>query len=242
EVIRPLTDSEKDRILGGEACQWSEFVDSVNINSRIWPRAAAIGEKLWTASVLTEDINDMYRRLDQFKEDLAERGMNLDSIYENRLKSLADNGSYEDLKAIMDIMEEVKYHGRMPGLLEKDELYLPDYPLNRLVDIARPESPAARKFSQQVKEENQAAVLESLRNWNRSATELEPYLSANEFLQDLDSMNHELKLVTGALIEIREGGNSQMGDSLLLQKLNYLESGEHGLILAVVPAFRELME
>ncbi len=36
EVMKPLTIQEKDRIVGGVACQWAEFVDGDNIESRIW--------------------------------------------------------------------------------------------------------------------------------------------------------------------------------------------------------------
>ena len=43
-----LTAEEQKRILGGEACMWSEFVTPETIDSRIWPRLAAIAERFWS--------------------------------------------------------------------------------------------------------------------------------------------------------------------------------------------------
>ncbi len=41
----PLTKREKKRILGGEATMWSELVTPETVDSRIWPRSAAIAER-----------------------------------------------------------------------------------------------------------------------------------------------------------------------------------------------------
>ncbi|MEO6924501.1 MAG: family 20 glycosylhydrolase, partial [Bryocella sp.] len=57
-----LTPEQAKRILGGEACSWSEMVTSETVDSRIWPRTAAVAERFWSAQNVT-DTDDMYRRL-----------------------------------------------------------------------------------------------------------------------------------------------------------------------------------
>src|SRR6185369_5266800 len=63
EATTALTPEQKARVLGGEATMWTDIVSHENMDNRIWPRTAAIAERLWSPAQF-RDIDSMYRRLD----------------------------------------------------------------------------------------------------------------------------------------------------------------------------------
>ena len=75
-----LTQEQSSRILGGEACMWSEYVNDQTVDSRIWPRAAAIAERLWSAREVT-DVESMYARLETVSRALDWVGVEHRSTY-----------------------------------------------------------------------------------------------------------------------------------------------------------------
>ena len=136
-----LSENEKNRILGGEACMWGEFVNPENIESRIWPRAAAIAERLWSPAEVN-DIQDMYRRLEFVDRDLTMLGLKHHALYLEKIQRLAGDMDAEPLLIFADLIK--------PPILtirKKARTYYSDTPLNRLVDVIRPESGVARDFS-----------------------------------------------------------------------------------------------
>lgn len=63
----------RDLMLGGEACMWGEFVDRNNVHPRIWPRASATAERLWSEEV--ESFSDAARRLEEHACRMNRRGI-----------------------------------------------------------------------------------------------------------------------------------------------------------------------
>jgi len=73
EPCKALTAQECSLILGGEGCMWGETVDASDIQQTIWPRAAAIAERLWGPRGTTPQ--DATNRMFAFRCLLNERGI-----------------------------------------------------------------------------------------------------------------------------------------------------------------------
>jgi hexosaminidase len=78
DILQGLTnETSLPFILGGEAAMWGETVDASNILSVVWPRAAAVAERLWSYNFNSSKANDhdTINRLSMFRCLLTERGV-----------------------------------------------------------------------------------------------------------------------------------------------------------------------
>jgi hexosaminidase len=166
-----LSEDAKARVIGGEACMWAEWVTPETVDSRIWPRMAAIAERYWSPATVV-DVADMYRRLDVVSQRLTFVGLTHRSGYQPMLERLTENRPTGVVAAILDLVEPVKNYNR--GRKEK---YTSLSPLNRPVDAARPESDEARAFGEAVdrlladpvKKAGREGLAASLRHWQAEA-------------------------------------------------------------------------
>ena len=141
-----LSAEEKARILGGEDTMWSEYVNWENIDSRIWPRTAAIAERLWSPQETT-NVESMYARMEAESSRLEFLGLThrtYQRIMVQRMAGSAPADQFEALFVLTQAVEPVKDYNResTPGE-EPTSLK----PLTRVVDAAKPESMVSRRFS-----------------------------------------------------------------------------------------------
>ncbi|XP_045536140.1 chitooligosaccharidolytic beta-N-acetylglucosaminidase [Papilio machaon] len=65
-------------VLGGEVALWSEYIDAQALDTRVWPRAAAVGERLW--SDLRSGFAAAEPRMQRHRARLLARGLRPDVL------------------------------------------------------------------------------------------------------------------------------------------------------------------
>jgi len=144
----PLTAAEKQLILGGEATMWAELVSPETVDSRIWPRTAAIAERLWSPQEI-RDVDDMYHRLSIISIQLEENGVQHLRNQDMMLRRLVAAGGpvssaeMSALKTLARIAEPVKGYTRH----SQGRKYTSLVPLTRFVDTCFPESLEGREIT-----------------------------------------------------------------------------------------------
>ena len=141
-----LTAAERARILGGEATMWAEWVTPDTIDSRIWPRTAAIAERLWSPQGV-RDVGDMYRRLAVVSERLDEAGArhlrNQDLMLRHLVGENLSAPGVDALRTFLSLVEPVKGYARGGLQVWSNQLI----PLVGIADAAQPESDLSRDFA-----------------------------------------------------------------------------------------------
>jgi len=209
-----LSPEEKQRILGGEACMWSEYVSPENIDSRIWPRTGAIAERLWSAQDVT-DVNSMYQRLQVISRWLDWFGLTHNSSYGPMLRRIAGSDDISALRTFTDVVEPVKDYTREEiAAVEATS----SSPLNRVIDAARPESATARRFAELIDVliagRADSAAKQEVRAW------LTRWRDNQSTLQGLETQSFLLKEIVPVSQDLSAVAASG------LQALDYIDRGE----------------
>jgi hexosaminidase len=139
-----LTPDEIPRVLGGEACMWSELIAPQSIDSRIWPRLAAIAERFWSPRSVT-DVGDMYRRLAIQDVRLEQLGLGQESHTDRFLRRIMNGPDIAPLAHLLGFAEPVTLGQRVHGGPTTQMT-----PLVQVVDAAQPDPPNRWRIQQLV--------------------------------------------------------------------------------------------
>uniref|UniRef100_A0A3Q3MM01 Beta-hexosaminidase n=1 Tax=Labrus bergylta TaxID=56723 RepID=A0A3Q3MM01_9LABR len=80
------TEEQKKLVIGGEVCMWGEYVDATNLMPRLWPRASAAAERLWSDEQQTSNVDKAFPRLQEFRCKLLRRGIQAEPLYVGHCK------------------------------------------------------------------------------------------------------------------------------------------------------------
>ncbi|MDW8850977.1 family 20 glycosylhydrolase [Flavobacterium sp. MMLR14_040] len=174
-----LTAEEKARILGGEATMWTELATPSTIDSRVWPRTAAIAERLWSAEDIT-DVANMRKRLETISFRLEE--LELTHIRNKAviLRNIANNQNIKSLNEFANVCEPLKGYTRNKGGTE----YQMYSPFTLFADACTPDAKDALAFDEAV---TQYMANKTPENKTKVAAFFNKWIAVNKGLVELSS-------------------------------------------------------
>jgi hexosaminidase len=196
-IADKLTPEQTASILGGEATMWSEYTNGENIDSRIWPRTAAIAERFWSPQQV-RDVDSMYSRLAVISEKLQSYGIDNQAAFEKMLERMTGDSNPEALRVLASVVQPPRGYDR-----EELREYTSLTPLNRLVDAIPPESDTARAFRDICKRiaagnatpQDWQQAHDWLVLWRDNDAKLEPLLEKSDITAELAPVSKSLNRV-----------------------------------------------
>jgi hexosaminidase len=250
-----LSPQEKQRILGGESCMWAEYVNPENVDSRIWPRNAAIAERFWSPQEV-RDPASMYARLDFVSSRLEWLGLTHRSVTRHMLQRLAGSATpaeFAALRTLTDVIEPVKDYTRAQTAPAEATSATA---MNRVVDAVPLESDAGRRFGELVDQfvasschdpAAEARLRAQLTTWRDNDANLQPLAQRSFLVQEVAGRSQDLAALgsagLAALDVIAKGQPAT--DSWKAQQLASIDAAKKPkaqLLLIPAPAVQKLIE
>lgn len=203
----PASGGQATSPIGGEGAMWSELADGNNIEQRIWPRAGAVAERLWTGGG-NLDVDGMYARLFRLSTFLDGEGIRHEAEYAAQIKHLAGSRSPEPVRTLLDALAPVRGYHRLEVQMVMVSMGVPEPAYTRVTDAVQEDSEPKRAF--------RAAVAEWLKDRNPQAEAqlrkwLELWASNDAALSEYWGQSKELGEVRGHSVRLAELAHAGLG-------------------------------
>lgn len=144
----PLSDAQKALVLGAEGALWTEIVTEEMLDSRLWPRMAALAERFWSAPTQC-DASTLSGRLAITQDRLELLGLESRANSHRMLTRLAPGDTYA-AATLLSVTSPIRNYAHNHELLQiRHKQTATEQDLTAPADIATPDSFVADRFNQQ---------------------------------------------------------------------------------------------
>ncbi|WP_235421046.1 beta-N-acetylhexosaminidase [Erwinia oleae] len=249
----PDEQQAKNNLLGGEVALWAEIINPQVIDTRLWPRAFVVAERLWSAKDVNNEEN-MYQRLAAVDAwSAVSVGLQQYAQAQRQMIRLANGSDTIPLQIFAEALEPAQYYTRQHLKFQAGHYDLSE-PLNRLADVLPAESNKVRELNRQVdaliKNRGDRAALQAVRQqlqyWQQNVPAVMPLLAQNYQLKPLVPVAQQVDAVSAIGLSLLEAMENDRlfgaGEVATMQaQLDKAAQAQDETILALVSPVEKLL-
>jgi len=159
------------------------------VDSRIWPRMAAIAERFWSPADV-KDVESMYARMEAVSRWLEWTGVQHRASYHRMLDRIAGGPAAPPLRILAEVSEATGLGPRSRAMK-----YTSLTPLNRFADALPAESESVRVLeaaARRMSEQDVKLLRETFATWTANDSRFQALASGNGLMQELLPLSKEL--------------------------------------------------
>ncbi|MBF0861623.1 family 20 glycosylhydrolase [Gluconobacter kanchanaburiensis] len=252
-----LDDGQKKLVLGAEGTLWAEMVTEPMLESRLWPRMAALAERFWSAQDV-RDIPDLERRLPVVMAELEVTGLQA-TQHRDALREAMVPGHSGPLAVLTDVTVPVRNYALNHLVTASDGAML-----SAPVTVAEPDSFGAIQFNTMAGRyaQGETALAEPLKRMlQRWVDNDAAFVTSAKGLPALEAVvpvSHAVGQLSRAGLNVLNGRNGsawRMDANRLLQEQEaafensasmlasfHAPQPPGGLLIAILPGIKALLE